>query len=161
MSQSVEIYTDGSCSGNPGVGGWGALLRCAGVERELSGGETVTTNNRMEMMAAIRALQALKRACTVSLYTDSTYLRRGITEWLPRWKENNWKTASRRPVRNRELWENLETAAARHQVHWHWVRGHCGHPENERADRLARTAMRKAQKQHLSREQDALPKNER
>ncbi len=157
MSRGVEIYTDGSCSGNPGVGGWGALLRYDGTEREICGAEQVTTNNRMELMAAISALRALKRNCEVDLYTDSTYLRRGITEWLPAWKKNGWKTSARRPVRNRDLWEMLEKAAGRHKVQWHWVRGHAGHQDNERADGLARTAMLKMKKKHLPEGQGAVP----
>lgn len=137
----VEIFTDGACSGNPGPGGWGALLRCKGVERELSGGSIETTNNRMEMMAAIAALETLKRPSKVAITTDSTYVRDGITKWLPAWRARNWKTAARKPVKNQDLWQRLETAAERHEVTWHWVRGHDGHPENERADDLAREAI--------------------
>jgi ribonuclease HI len=133
----VEIYTDGACRGNPGVGGWGALLRTGGRERELWGGETLTTNNRMELTAAIRALEALTRRCEVALYTDSQYVRLGITTWLPDWKRRNWRTADRKPVKNQDLWEQLDLLAARHDIEWHWVRGHDGHPENERADALA------------------------
>jgi ribonuclease HI len=133
----VEIYTDGACRGNPGVGGWGALLRTGGRERELWGGEPLTTNNRMELTAAIRALEALTRRCQVALYTDSQYLRLGITTWLPDWKRRNWRTADRKPVKNQDLWEQLDLLAARHDIEWHWVRGHDGHPENERADALA------------------------
>ncbi|MFU8878372.1 MAG: ribonuclease HI [Wenzhouxiangellaceae bacterium] len=140
--REVEIWTDGACSGNPGPGGWGALLRWNGHEREISGGERQTTNNRMELMAAIRALEELKRPCKVQLTTDSTYVRQGITEWLPRWKANGWKTAARKPVKNADLWQRLSEAVARHdQVEWHWVRGHSGHPENERADVLATSAI--------------------
>lgn len=133
----VDIYTDGACRGNPGPGGWGALLRAKGKERELYGGEFLTTNNRMELMAAIEGLQALSRPCAVAVYTDSEYLRRGILEWLPRWKANGWRTAARKPVKNEDLWRRLEEVTARHQVEWHWVQGHSGHPENERADALA------------------------
>jgi ribonuclease HI len=133
----VEIYTDGACRGNPGIGGWGALLRTGGRERELWGGEPLTTNNRMELTAAIRALEALTRCCKVALYTDSQYLRLGITTWLPDWKRRNWRTADRKPVKNQDLWEQLDLLAARHDIEWHWVRGHDGHPENERADALA------------------------
>ena len=133
----VEIYTDGACRGNPGPGGWGALLRSAGAERELHGGEQDTTNNRMELLAAIEGLAALKRACRVDLYTDSQYLRKGITEWMAGWKRNGWKTASRKPVKNQDLWQRLDAEAARHEISWHWVKGHSGHPENERADELA------------------------
>ena len=137
----VEIFTDGACSGNPGPGGWGAVLRWNGVEKELSGGAARTTNNRMEMMAAIRALESLKRAVPVDLYTDSTYVRDGITKWLPAWKERGWKTAAKKPVKNQDLWQRLEAAMGGHDVKWHWVRGHAGHPENERADELARKAI--------------------
>jgi ribonuclease HI len=141
----VEIFTDGACSGNPGPGGWGAVLRYGEVEKELSGGEAATTNNRMELMAAIAGLEALKRPCRVRLYTDSQYLRQGITEWLPAWKARGWRTADKKPVKNIDLWQRLEAAAAPHDIEWLWVRGHAGHPENERADALARgaiTAMR-------------------
>ena len=134
---TVEIFTDGACRGNPGPGGWGAVLRFNGRERELYGGESRTTNNRMELMAAIQALEALKRPCRVRITTDSTYLQKGITEWLANWKRKNWKTAARKPVKNVDLWQRLDTVVSRHQVEWHWVRGHSGHPENERADQLA------------------------
>lgn len=138
----VEIYTDGACSGNPGPGGWGALLTSpAGVTRELSGAEARTTNNRMELTAAIRALQALKRPCRVVLHTDSTYVRQGITEWITNWKRRGWVTAARKPVKNRDLWMALDDAMARHQVDWRWVKGHAGVPGNERADQLARDAI--------------------
>lgn len=133
----VEIFTDGACKGNPGPGGWGAILRANGRERELSGGEPLTTNNRMELMAAIEALNALKRPCHVQLYTDSNYVRDGITRWIHGWRRNGWKTADRKPVKNAELWQALLEAAEPHRVDWHWVRGHAGHPENERADALA------------------------
>ncbi|MFB9183149.1 ribonuclease HI [Dactylosporangium sucinum] len=141
----VEIYTDGACSGNPGPGGWGALLRYGDRERELCGGEaTPTTNNRMELMAPIRALETLTRPVVVRLYTDSSYVRNGIMSWLPRWKRNGWQTAGKQPVKNVDLWQRLEEACARHTVEWHWVKGHAGHPENERADRLAAQGMREA-----------------
>ena len=137
----VEIFTDGACSGNPGPGGWGAILRFGEVEKELAGSEPVTTNNRMELMAAIAGLEALKRPCRVRLYTDSQYLRDGITRWLPGWKARGWRTAAKAAVKNIDLWQRLEAAAAPHQIEWHWVRGHAGHPENERADALARGAI--------------------
>ncbi|MGF1593196.1 MAG: ribonuclease HI [Kiloniellaceae bacterium] len=137
----VEIFTDGACSGNPGPGGWGAVLRFKDAEKELSGGERATTNNRMEMMAAIVALETLKRPSAVDLYTDSTYLRDGIMKWIHGWKRNGWKTASKQPVKNVDLWQRLEQALERHDVTWHWVRGHSGHPENERADALARAGI--------------------
>ncbi len=140
-ADTVEIFTDGSCQGNPGPGGWAALLRWRGQERVLTGGATETTNNRMELTAAIQALRALKRPVCVHLYTDSEYLRRGITEWLSRWQANGWRTAGRKPVRNQDLWQELLVAMAPHDVTWHWVRGHAGHPENTRVDRLARGAM--------------------
>ena len=139
--QQVEIYTDGACSGNPGPGGWGALLRAAGHERELTGADPHTTNNRMELTAALRALEALKRPCRVVLHTDSKYLQQGMLGWLDKWKRNGWKTANKKPVRNEDLWRGLDAACARHRVEWRWVRGHSGHPENERADSLARDAM--------------------
>ena len=138
----VDIFTDGACSGNPGPGGWGAVLRCRGREKEMSGGEGETTNNRMELMAAIAALEALTRPSRVRLHTDSRYLRDGITKWIQRWKTNGWKTASRKKVKNEDLWRRLEAAAARHDIEWHWIRGHAGHPENERADALARDAIK-------------------
>jgi len=137
----VEIFTDGACSGNPGPGGWGAVLRFNGVEKELSGGEPETTNNRMELRAAIEALNALKEPCEVDLHTDSNYLRDGISGWIEGWKRNGWRTADKKPVKNVELWQALDGARRRHKVHWHWVRGHAGHPENERADALARAGM--------------------
>src|ERR1051325_7354708 len=137
----VELFTDGACSGNPGPGGWAAILRYGTVEKELSGGENPTTNNRMEMMAAIAGLEALKRPCRVNLYTDSQYLRDGISRWLPAWKARGWKTADKKPVKNLDLWQRLEAAPAPHAIEWRWVRGHAGHPENERADALARTAI--------------------
>jgi ribonuclease HI len=133
----VEIFTDGACSGNPGPGGWGAILRAKGKEKELSGSEKQTTNNRMELMAVIGALEALKRPCRVTITTDSQYVMKGMTEWLPGWKAKGWKTAAKKPVKNAELWQRLEQAISPHQVDWQWVRGHDGHEENERADRLA------------------------
>ncbi|MCB1630888.1 MAG: ribonuclease HI [Pseudomonadales bacterium] len=135
--KQVEVFTDGACRGNPGPGGWGALLRYGESERELYGGEVLTTNNRMELTAAIRALGALREPCDVDLYTDSQYLRDGVTRWMANWKRRGWRTADRKPVKNVELWQALEREAARHQVRWHWVRGHSGHDGNERADRLA------------------------
>ncbi|QGM22052.1 ribonuclease HI [Spiribacter sp. 2438] len=133
----VEIFTDGACRGNPGPGGWGVLLRYGGTERELYGGESVTTNNRMELTAAIKGLEALNRPCEVDLTTDSQYVRKGITEWMDGWKRRGWKTAARKPVLNQDLWQRLDQLAATHRVHWHWVRGHAGHAENERVDALA------------------------
>jgi len=137
----IEAYTDGACRGNPGPGGWGAILRYGDHEKELKGGEAETTNNRMELTAAIRALEALRRPCEVDLYTDSQYLRLGITQWMQGWKKNGWKTSGKKPVKNQDLWQALEAAAARHEVRWHWVKGHSGHPENERADALANEAI--------------------
>jgi ribonuclease HI len=137
----VDAFTDGACSGNPGPGGWGAILRWRGQERELSGGEALTTNNRMELMAAIMALETLKRPATVRVHTDSMYLKDGIQKWLPQWKKRGWKTADKKPVKNVDLGQRLVAAADRHDVSWHWVRGHAGHVENERADVLARAAI--------------------
>ncbi len=142
MKEIIHIWTDGACLGNPGPGGWGALMRWKGEERELSGGEPATTNNRMELMAAIQALEALKRPGTVVLTTDSQYVRKGITEWMVNWKKNGWKTSAKKPVKNAELWRRLDKAVAEHQIQWDWVKGHSGHPENERADELASTAAR-------------------
>ncbi|RLP25186.1 ribonuclease HI [Mesorhizobium sp. YM1C-6-2] len=139
--KTVEIFTDGACSGNPGPGGWGAILRFNGTTRELSGGEAVTTNNRMELMAAISALNALKEPCEVLLHTDSKYVMDGISSWIHGWKRNGWKTADKKPVKNGELWQALDEANRRHKVKWHWVKGHAGHVENERADELAREGM--------------------
>ena len=133
----VEIFTDGACSGNPGPGGWGAIMRTKGIEKELSGGEKDTTNNRMEMMAVIAALEALQRGCRVKITTDSQYVMKGMLEWLPGWKKRNWQTAAKKPVKNIDLWKRLEKAAETHQLEWEWVRGHQGHVENERADQLA------------------------
>jgi ribonuclease HI len=142
----VEIHTDGACRGNPGPGGWGALLRGVGKEKEIWGGELATTNNRMELTAAIRALEALHRPCRVQVYTDSEYLRRGITEWLVNWKRRGWKTADRKPVKNEDLWRRLDKVAARHDVKWHWTKGHAGNPDNERADELANRGLDEALK---------------
>jgi len=144
----ILAYTDGACSGNPGPGGWGVILRAVKDgevlrERELSGGEALTTNNRMEMMAAIAALEALERPSVITLVTDSTYLRDGITKWIHGWKRNGWKTAARKPVKNADLWQRLEAAEARHQVSWEWIKGHAGHEENERADELARAEVKR------------------
>lgn len=141
VPDDVEIYTDGACRGNPGPGGWGAVLRYSGHERHLKGGEALTTNNRMELLAAIEALEALKRACRVRLTTDSEYLRKGITQWLHDWKRRGWKTAAKKPVKNVDLWQRLDAAARQHEVSWHWVKGHSGHSENELADQLANEAI--------------------
>ncbi|WP_366655227.1 ribonuclease HI [Fodinicurvata sp. EGI_FJ10296] len=138
----VEAFTDGACSGNPGPGGWGAILRYGDQEKELSGAEAHTTNNRMELMAAIAALEAMKRPVTVTVWTDSQYLRNGITQWLAGWKARGWKTASKSPVRNVDLWVRLDEARQRHTVNWQWIKGHAGHAENERADALARQALK-------------------
>jgi ribonuclease HI len=139
--KSINIFTDGACSGNPGPGGWGALLRYNGHEKEMSGGEADTTNNRMEMLAAIVALESLSQPCEVNLYTDSTYLKDGITKWIFGWKKNGWRTASKKPVKNVDLWQRLEESIKPHDINWHWVKGHAGHPENERADDLARAEV--------------------
>ncbi len=135
--QHIEIYTDGACKGNPGPGGWGVLLRSGKHEKTLCGGESHTTNNRMELLAAIKALQTLKNPSRVELYTDSQYVRKGITEWMANWKRRGWRTAAKKPVKNEDLWRELDLEAARHEVVWHWVKGHSGHPDNERADQLA------------------------
>jgi len=137
MSGNVIMYTDGACKGNPGRGGWGVVLRCGEVCKTLHGGEQHTTNNRMELMAAIEGLKALKRDCDVELYTDSQYVRKGITEWLAGWKRNGWKTAAKKPVKNDDLWKALDEQSERHRVNWHWVKGHAGVPDNELADQLA------------------------
>lgn len=139
--EHIEIYTDGACSGNPGPGGWGALLTYKGKEKEIYDGEVLTTNNRMELFAAIAALETLKRPSQVKIHTDSTYLRDGITKWIHNWKRNGWRTSDRKPVKNADLWQRLETAIETHDVKWHWVRGHAGHDGNERADELARRGM--------------------
>lgn len=136
----VEVYTDGSCLGNPGPGGYGVVLRSGKHEKELNRGFRLTTNNRMELMAAVVALNSLKRRCTVELYTDSEYVRQGITKWIHGWKQKGWKTAGKKAVKNQDLWQALDSAITRHQINWHWVKGHSGHPENERCDQLARTA---------------------
>ena len=141
MSARVAIWTDGACSGNPGPGGWGAILTFGDAEKELSGGEAQTTNNRMELTAAIMALEALTRPCAVDLHTDSQYVRGGVTSWMNGWKRNGWRTADKKPVKNEELWKRLDEAAARHDVQWHWVKGHAGDAMNERADELARKGM--------------------
>lgn len=135
--QAVVLYTDGACRGNPGPGGWGVLMQYGQKRKELYGGEDQTTNNRMELMAAIAGLEALKRTCQVDIYTDSQYVRKGITEWIHGWKKNGWKTSAKKDVKNRDLWQRLDDSIARHQVNWHWVKGHAGHPGNERADALA------------------------
>ena len=140
-AQHVVVHTDGACSGNPGPGGWGAILQWGDHQKELKGGEPHTTNNRMELTAAIMALESLKRPCAVDLHTDSEYLRQGITGWINNWKRNGWKTSDRKPVKNVDLWQRLDAALARHKVNWHWVRGHSGHDLNERADELARAAI--------------------
>ena len=142
----VEIHTDGACSGNPGPGGWGAILDWGGKRRELSGGEVLTTNNRMELMAAIAALETLKRPMRVVLFTDSQYLRQGITEWLEGWRRRGWRTADNKPVKNQDLWERLDLARKQHQVDWRWLKGHAGHVENERADELAREEIKRLRK---------------
>ncbi|WP_100959152.1 ribonuclease HI [Bosea sp. FBZP-16] len=141
MTDPVEVWTDGACSGNPGPGGWGAILSYKGKERELSGGEALTTNNRMELMGAISALETLTRPCTVALHTDSQYLRQGITSWIHGWKKNGWKTADKKPVKNEELWKRLDAALKQHKIEWKWVKGHAGDEMNERADALARAGM--------------------
>jgi ribonuclease HI len=141
MAAPVEIYTDGACRGNPGPGGWGVVLRSGKHEKELRGGEPLTTNNRMELTAAIRALAALKRPSSVALYTDSQYVRKGILEWLPQWKAREWRTADKKPVKNVDLWQALEREIERHEIEWHWVKGHAGVPGNEHADRLANEAI--------------------
>ncbi len=137
----IDIFTDGACSGNPGPGGWGAILRWNGKERELSGGQALTTNNQMELMAAIKALEVLKEKCVVNLYSDSSYLRDGIKTWIHSWKKNGWRTAAKKPVKNMELWQELDEARSAHDVTFHWIKGHAGHPENERCDELARQAL--------------------
>ena len=148
-AKTVEVFTDGACLGNPGPGGWAALLRFGGRERELSGGEPDTTNNRMELMAAIAGIEALKRACSVLVVTDSEYVRRGVEEWMVRWRANGWKTSDKKPVKNRDLWERLSAALASHDVRWQWVKGHAGHVENERVDVLARDEALKIRESKL------------
>ncbi len=137
MPEKVELFTDGACKGNPGLGGWGALLRFNGTEKELCGGERDTTNNRMELMAVIQGLKALNRRCAVAITTDSQYVKNGITQWIHNWKRNGWKTAAKKPVKNEDLWRELDDAVSAHDISWHWVKGHSGHDENERADELA------------------------
>jgi ribonuclease HI len=143
-AKAVEIFTDGACSGNPGPGGWGVVMRWGTTEKELCGGEADTTNNRMELTAAIQALEALKRPVSARLFTDSEYVKNGITKWIHGWKAKGWKTADNKPVKNADLWQRLDVARARHDIEFHWVRGHAGHPENERADELARRGLREA-----------------
>lgn len=140
--KEIEIFTDGACKGNPGIGGWGAILRYGKHEKKLSGAELNTTNNRMELTAVIKALETLKGSCVVHLTTDSQYVQKGITQWLPEWKKRNWRTSAKKPVKNVDLWQMLDTVAAKHRVHWNWVRGHSGHPENEWADELANKAIK-------------------
>jgi ribonuclease HI len=146
MSDWVDIYSDGACKGNPGIGGWGVLLRFGDHEKQLCGGELDTTNNRMELMAVIEGLKSLKRNCQVRVHTDSQYVQKGITEWLISWKRRNWKTSAGQPVKNRDLWELLDQQASQHVVKWHWVKGHAGHPENEQADRLANEGVEMAKR---------------
>ena len=146
--KKITIHTDGACDGNPGPGGWAALLRYGAHVRELAGGELATTNNRMELQAALSALTALKEACEITMFTDSEYLRQGITEWLPRWRANHWRTVDRKPVKNDDLWRQLYEAASRHQVTWQWLKGHAGHPDNEQCDQLARAEVAKIRRQH-------------
>ena len=148
--KQVTVHTDGACRGNPGPGGWGALLHWKGHSRRIKGGEIQTTNNRMELLAAISALETLREPCVVDLYTDSNYVRQGITEWLPAWKQRNWRTADRKPVKNQDLWQRLDAAAARHSVRWHWVKGHAGDPGNEAADALANEGLDEALALHNS-----------
>ena len=150
MTPQVLIYTDGACRGNPGPGGWGAVLIWNGQEKELCGGEPATTNNRMELTAAIAALRALKQPCVVNLFTDSEYVRNGITKWITSWKARGWRTIDRKPVRNADLWRQLDALSAKHRVRWHWVKGHAGHAENERCDQLARAEISKLRKQHTA-----------
>ena len=145
--KEVIAFTDGACRGNPGPGGWGVVLKFGARTKELSGGEAATTNNRMELTAAIRALESLREACRVALYTDSTYVRNGITQWLPNWRRRGWRTASRQPVKNQDLWERLSELAEAHEIEWHWVKGHAGHPDNELADRLANLGLEQAEQE--------------
>lgn len=145
QSPEVSIYTDGACSGNPGPGGWGAILKVDSFESELCGGELKTTNNRMEMIAAVQALKSLPRRCKVTLFTDSMYLRDGVTRWMINWKRNGWLTADKKPVKNQDIWQELDQLLTKHEIQWQWVKGHAGHPENERADALARSGIISAQ----------------
>lgn len=147
MKPQVELFTDGACKGNPGWGGWGALLRYGAHEKELCGGEANTTNNRMELMAAIEGLRALSKPCKVTLTTDSEYVRRGVLEWMHNWKRNGWRTSDKKPVKNQDLWQALDAAIQRHDIEWHWVKGHAGHTENERADALANRGVELARNQ--------------
>ena len=151
----VELFTDGACSGNPGPGGWGAILRWRGVEKELFGGAADTTNNRMEMTAVIEGLKALKRPCQITVYTDSQYVQKGVTEWLSGWKARGWKTADKKPVKNIDLWQLLDEKIAGHTIEWRWVKGHAGHPENERADQLARDGVAEIRKETAQDEEEA------
>ncbi len=144
MTDKVTIYTDGACSGNPGPGGWGAYLKYGDHEKDICGGEKDTTNNRMELTAPIKALESLKKTCKVDIYTDSTYVKDGITKWIFNWKKNGWKTANRKPVKNTDLWQELDEIITKHEVKWHWVKGHSGHPGNDRADELAVKGIKKA-----------------
>ncbi|MBX7147010.1 MAG: ribonuclease HI [Alphaproteobacteria bacterium] len=141
----INIFTDGACSGNPGPGGWGAILYYKNIEKEILGGETSTTNNRMELMAPIKALEILKKPSHVNIYTDSIYVKEGITNWIHGWKKNNWRTSNKKPVKNIDLWQQLDTLCQKHQINWHWIKGHVGHPQNERADYLARQAIKDLQ----------------
>ena len=154
--KQITIHTDGGCDGNPGPGGWAAVLRYGNHARELAGGEPATTNNRMEMQAAIAALQSLKEPCEVTLFTDSEYLRGGITEWLPRWKANHWRTLDRKPVKNQDLWQQLDAAASRHRMSWKWLKGHAGHKDNERCDQLAAAEIAKVRRSHTPEQLAAL-----
>lgn len=146
--KKITIYTDGACSGNPGPGGWGALLQYGDHEKEISGGAIETTNNRMEITAAIEALKQLKEPCEIAVYTDSEYVRKGVTEWMKKWKNNHWRTSNKKPVKNADLWQDLDAALGKHQISWHWVRGHSGHPGNERADGLAVAAVEEIKATH-------------
>jgi len=141
VTKAVELYVDGACRGNPGPGGWGVLLRYRGIEKELAGGQLSTTNNQMELMAAIQGIKALKKPCAVALYTDSQYVKKGITHWIGNWRKNSWKNAAGAPIKNKALWQELESVCKGYEIQWHWVRGHNGHPENERVDALARAAI--------------------
>ena len=154
MSDKIELYVDGACRGNPGPGGWGVLLRYRGVEKEISGAELNTTNNQMELTAAIQGLNALSRSCQVMVYTDSEYVKNGITQWIYRWQKTNWKNAAGKPVKNQKLWQQLARAIVRHNIEWHWVKGHSNHPENDRADALAKVAIDKLLKSNLKQQEE-------